>query len=213
MPTQIYKTKDGKRVPGTTTVISGNLGWNKQPLMYWAWSEGIEGRNYRDTVKAAGDAGTIAHYLIECDIKGREPITISFPEALLEKANQCFGNYAHWKETVNFKLISSELPLVSEQWKFGSTIDCIAEINGKLSLFDWKSAGGVYADFLVQIAAYKENYQENTGQKIEGIYLLRIDKESAAWAFHYWESLPEAWEAFKYLLGLHDLNKILKKLV
>jgi hypothetical protein len=45
MPLYIYKTKDGLRVPGVTTVIGGNLGWNKQALMYWAWNEGIEGRN------------------------------------------------------------------------------------------------------------------------------------------------------------------------
>ena len=212
MPAILYKTKAGERVPGTTTVISSNLGWNKQPLMYWAWAEGIEGRNYRETSQKAADAGTIAHYLVECDIKGKKPDTSQYPKELVDKAETCYLNYIDWKDTVNFKLVESEISIVSEQYRYGSTIDCIAEIKGKLALFDWKSSGGVYSDYLIQIAAYKENWQENNPDRpLSGIYLLRIDKENAAWAFHYWESLPDAWEAFKYLLKLHDLNKTLKK--
>lgn len=211
MPTINYKRKNGERVSGTTTIISQNLGWNKQQLMWWANQEGLAGRNHRETAQRAADAGTIAHYLIECDIKGRDPDTSNVPIDLMMKADQCFENYKHWKETVNFVMRDSELSLVSEKWGYGSTVDCIAVINGKLCLFDWKSSNGVYADYLIQIASYKTNYEENTGDTIEGIYLLRIDKETAAWTFHYWQELPEAWEAFTHLLALHNLSKTLKK--
>jgi len=34
MGTINYKNAKGERVSGTTTIISQNLGWNKQALMY-----------------------------------------------------------------------------------------------------------------------------------------------------------------------------------
>ena len=79
MPTIDYRLKDGSRISGTTTIISQNLGWNKQALMYWANQEGLSGRNHRDTAQRAADAGTIGHYLIDCDIKGIQPDTSKIP--------------------------------------------------------------------------------------------------------------------------------------
>ena len=62
MPTQIYKTKDGKRVPSVTTITgrfkeSGGLIW-------WAWDLGIQGIDYRKVRDSAADAGTLAHAMI-----------------------------------------------------------------------------------------------------------------------------------------------------
>ena len=98
MPRITYKTKDGKMVSGTTTIIGQNLGWNKQPLMWWAWKEGMEGRHFRDTAEKAADAGTIAHYLIDCDIKGTDPDVSKHPGDLISKAETCFLNYLEWKK-------------------------------------------------------------------------------------------------------------------
>ena len=47
-PRQGYRLADGTKVPGVTTVIS-QLGWNKNQLLWWAWSEGQAGRDFRDT--------------------------------------------------------------------------------------------------------------------------------------------------------------------
>jgi len=72
MPAHIYINAKGERVPGVTTIISGNLGWNKQALMYWAWNEGVNGRHYRETSQTAADIGTIAHAMVEADLKGKD---------------------------------------------------------------------------------------------------------------------------------------------
>jgi len=60
MPANIYKNAQGKRIPGVTTVIS-NLGWSKGGLMHWAWEQGINGIDYKETRDKAADTGTIAH--------------------------------------------------------------------------------------------------------------------------------------------------------
>ena len=54
MATRVYKTQDGVRVPSVTTVISRFK--EAGALMYWAWNEGKEGRDYRETRDAAADA-------------------------------------------------------------------------------------------------------------------------------------------------------------
>ena len=54
-----YKLADGTKVPGVTTVI-GKLK-DAGPLMYWAWQQGVEGKDFRETRDAAASAGTVVH--------------------------------------------------------------------------------------------------------------------------------------------------------
>ena len=94
MPTIPYKLKDGTKVSGVTTIISQNLGWNKQQLMYWANQMGLEGKNHREVSQKAADAGTLAHALIEADIKEVEYIVPpQYPPAVISKAETCLLNF------------------------------------------------------------------------------------------------------------------------
>ena len=211
MPTQIYKTKAGERVPGTTTVISTNLGWKTQGLLYWAWNEGIEGRNYRDTAQKAADIGTIAHAMIEADLKGKEYDASAIPADMKDKAENAYLAWLDWKQLVGFELLGSELALVHEEHKYGGCID-IAAIKKVPCIVDLKTSNGLYADHLIQISAYGQLYNSHhPDAPIQGYYLLRLGKEDGSFHYHYWPSLPEAWEAFKCLLILHGLKKTLDK--
>jgi hypothetical protein len=221
MATIPYKNKDGKRVQGVTTIISNNLGWNHGPIMYWAWKEGMEGRDYKETTKKAADAGTLAHELIEMDLKGElykpdDCLMFDFlldkSEDMARKATTAYSNFLHWKEDTHLTVVSLEEHLVSEKYQFGATPDCIAMINFKRCLFDWKTSNGVYAEYLIQIAAYKQAWEEvHPNLPIDGgYYLYRMDKENASWTLHYWENLDSAWEVFKALLILRDLKKSIK---
>jgi hypothetical protein len=91
------------------------------------------------------------------------------------------------------------------------TPDCLAKLNGKLILLDWKTSKGVYMDMLLQLAAYKAVWEEcHPESRIEGMNLLRIGKTTASFHHHYWVPLPEAWEAFRHCLKLHQISKRLK---
>jgi hypothetical protein len=214
MPTIPYKLKDGTSVSGVTTIISGNLGWNKQQLMYWANQEGLAGRKHRDTAKKAADAGTIGHYLIDCDIKGKTPDMTQYKDKeIISKAETCLLNFLEWKKMVNLRVHKTEINLVSEKHGYGLTPDCIGYVIDKLALVDWKTGGGIYEDMLIQLPAYKRGWEENfpdmplTG----GYHLLRIGKEDASFHHHHWDNLDEGWEAFLHCLSLHNLHKLLKK--
>ena len=111
MPTQPYKDRNGKRVPGVTTVIGGNLGWNKGALMYWAWNEGVNGRNFRDTSQKAADIGTIAHAMVEAELKDKDwKKIVDLRNVTDEMIDRAENSYLAWLErarTVNFTLVQS----------------------------------------------------------------------------------------------------------
>ena len=66
MPTGKYEL-DGKLLPGTTTIIGKFK--NSGALIHWAWKQGMDGIDYRETRDQAGEQGTSVHYLAESYIK------------------------------------------------------------------------------------------------------------------------------------------------
>lgn len=210
MPKIDYRLKDGSRVSGVTTIIGSNLGWSKNALMWWSWNEGKEGRDFRETSEKAADSGTLAHAMIEADIKGSpQPDVSKYPPEVVSKAETSYLAWLEWSKDVQFHTLKSEMSLVSEVYQFGGTID-IALIKERKAILDLKTSGGIYADHLIQVAAYGKLYEENTGDKIEAYYILRLDKETGGFGYHYFPELEAGWEAFKHLLALHNLKKKLK---
>ena len=206
MPLIIYKNSENKRISGVTTIIS-SLGWNKQALMYWAWNEGIEGRNFRDTSQKAANIGTIAHAMIEADLKGKEFDSSKFDKDMIDKAETAYLAWLEWKELVSFNLLESEKSLISEEHQFGGTID-IAVIKNVTAILDLKTSKDIYSDHKIQIAAYGKLWDENyPNNPIQAYYILQLGKEDGSFHYHYWPSLEEAWEAFLALLKLHQLKK------
>ena len=207
----LYKNKAGERLPGVTTIISANLGWSRDALMYWAWKEGIEGRNFRDTSVKAADAGTLAHAMIEAELKGNPaPETGSIDQAIVSKAETAYLAWRQWAELVNFKVVASEVSLVSEEYQFGGTLD-IAAIQGVMAIIDLKTSGGIHSEHWIQVAAYGQLYNSHyPDTPIQAYYILRIDKQTGGFDYSYRPELNDAWEAFKCLLKLHQLKNLIR---
>jgi hypothetical protein len=196
-------------------VINKNLGWNKNVLLYWAWKEGKEGRDFRQTRSTAADAGTLAHAMIEADIKGQtSPNLFKYPEAVVLKAKSAFLNYLEWSRQTHFTPITMEVPLISEILQAGTTIDIIGWVADKRSIVELKTSNAVYEDFLIQVGMQKAAWDENhPDEPIEALHLLKVGKEEATFTHHYWQALPDGLEAFRHLRALHDLHAALKGLL
>ncbi len=213
MPLIRYKLKDGTSVSGVTTVISGNLGWNTRPLMHWSWQQGMDGKDYKEVSKEAADAGSLVHKQIEHDLKDKGMVDVSkYTPDVIQKAKTAYEAWLEWKELVDFKILESEKSLISELYGFGGTID-IAAIKKKTAIVDLKTSNATYPDHIIQIASYgqlwNENYPDNP---IQAYYLLRLGKEDGSFHYSYWPELSNAWNAFKHLLELHKLQKVLKRM-
>lgn len=209
MPTQPYVNKAGKRVPSVTTIISRFK--ESGGLVHWAWQLGRDGLDYRTEREKAADAGTAAHAMVEADIKG-EPFDASpYADEILEPARMAFGAYKEWTDQTKLKPVATEVPLVSEAYQFGGCLDAML-VNGKLSLGDWKTSNAVYADYLIQLAAYAILWEENHPfEPIEGgFHLLRFSK-GGDFSHHFYPKLDEAKRAFVLMRELYDISAALKK--
>ncbi len=202
-----YKTKDGIHVPGVTTIL-GML--DKPALLDWAWKLGLAGEDFRKVRDKAASIGTIAHYLTECHLKKEKPDMSEFSPADVDKAENSFLGYLDFEKQHNLEVIFSEMPLVSENLKFGGTIDCYAKVDGKLSLIDFKTSKGVFPEMRVQVAAYRALLEE-CGHKVEKVHLLRIDKESGEFNHHQMDDLENEWKLFQALLAAYPLKQIVWK--
>lgn len=205
-----YFLKDGTRCPSVTTILSKFR--DPGALMWWAWNEGREGRDYRETRQAAADAGTLAHAMVECDWRGRPWTRNGEPDEVVAKAERAFGAYREWKNQTQLEIAEGELPLVSETYRFGGTFDALM-VRGKLSMGDVKTSGGIYPEYLMQVAAYALLWEENFPDRpIEGgFHILRFSKEECDFAHHFYADLDDALTGFLCLRNAYDLVEKLKK--
>ena len=205
----VYKTSDGERLPGVTTVIN-ELGWNKNMLIAWSRREALAGNDPDKIKNEAARPGTLMHSFIEGHIKGEKVDTVDFTENQIELAKNSYFAFVEWEKAMKPKYLGTEIQLVSEKYRFGGTADMIGEIGGELVLCDWKSSKGVYPEMTIQVAAYKIAYEEmNPGKKVHHGGILRLDRETSAYEYHDISSkkMEWGWEVFQHCLALYALKK------
>ncbi len=166
-----------KRLPSVTTILDQAA---KPALLGWAAGCGAravarmltEGLSVDDALarvriewqkerKAAADAGTRAHGLLEAWAKD-EPADADLTNELDAAAHRlCQTGIAHLQATGS-RVVASEVGLSGkrvggDEMAFGGTFDLVIEREGALWLADWKTGAGVYGDSVIpQLAAYCE---------------------------------------------------------
>lgn len=225
MPTRPYLNQRGERVPGVTTVIGSNLGWNKDPLLRWANREGLAGRDIRgpksaDTVAAS--RGTAVHAMIEAHTHGYIPKSVedylALPIDEMEKAVVAFDSFRRWEEDSGLRLVATEIFGVSERLQVGFCADGLAlRHTGDLVLVDYKTGKGPFADHLIQVAQYVEFIEELYGDwtgPLDGAYILRA---SSSGVYHHVffpnQALAMGRAAFAHLLWLHQHRRQVEEFV
>ena len=217
-PKQGYHLKDGTRIPGVTTIIGRFK--DSGGLLYWACEQGkaIErGEIFKlyDKRDEAADAGTLAHALVEAHINGDVPPAIP-NNGIGITAQQGFENYLSWQKNNRIQVVKQEMELVSETYRYGGCPDAMGvDADGRLCILDWKTSNAVFLDYIIQIAAYRNLWEENYPDKpiTGGHHLLRFSKEHADFTHHFWNEVDDAWEQFKLFRKAYDLDKMLKKRV
>ena len=214
-----YRLKCGTAIPGTTTIIGR---WKESGgLLQWAFQQGKAGKSrlYEDA-EVACDIGTCAHGMVELCVSGAtedaiiDYTTTTLPdEAQRQQAWSAFRAYQSWAANFHVRIVASEIQLVSERFRYGGTPDAIGVIGNQLALIDYKTSNSVYADYLIQLAAYKHLWEENfPDQPITGgCHLLRFSKLNGDFAHHFFPNLDEAWRQFVLFREAYDIDKILKK--
>ena len=204
----VYRLADGTRVPSVTTYLSV-LG--KPAIIHWAWKMGCEGLDYRKVRDEAGEIGTLAHYLIMCQLKGMEPDVTEYSEDIQTRAATCLVKFDAWMKEHIVEPVLVEEYLVSEIYGFGGTSDFYGLVDGVPTLVDFKTSGGIYEDYFPQVAAYEVLLKES-GYLVDNVRILRIGRnEDEGFEDQTITNREPAWELFLHCQAIYELKKQIKK--
>lgn len=216
-PRQGYTTEDGLRVPGTTTII----GRFKESggLIRWAYQRGLDNVPLYESRDAAADVGTFVHTLIEAFLATGE-VDIPAPAGMVpenqEKAASAYTAFRTWVEGSRLRITPLEKHMVSEAHRYGGTPDALAdEPDGTRSLLDWKSSKSFYPDQLVQVAAYRNLWNELHPESpiTGGVHIVRFGKSGGDFEHRFFPpkhpKLLAAWDQFLLFRQAYDIDRVI----
>ena len=209
---QKYRLADGTVVPGTTTIV-GEIAWNKGVLISWANKLGLNGIEARKFVDDKALIGSLAHALVLSELKGEKPDTSDYTANQIRQAENCLASYKEWRKGKVIMPVIVEEMLVSEDLRYGGTPDFYGEVDGVLTLVDYKTGKGIYSEATLQVAAYRNLIQEK-GHPVKGVRILNIprsDDEAFSEKILTDKELDAGWEIFKHLLCIWKLKGAVKR--
>lgn len=204
----IYHTKNGKRVPSTTTVINATI--PKPYLVRWANQQGLDGIDSDELRDAAGDVGTCAHLLVTSLLTGQVPDVTEFSDATLEMARVSYRKFDRWITGHKFDLEFAERSFVSEEYLYGGTMDIRGTMDGLRVTLDLKTGKDMYREHPVQLAAYDHLVVENGLEPSEKSMIIRIGRNPseplipAEWLT---AEMDTYWQTFVCCRTLYELLK------
>ena len=95
--------------------------------------------------------------------------------------------------------------LVGDARYSAGTLDCIALVDGVLTLIDHKTSNGVdQISYSAQVSAYKYFFEKMTSLTIKQCKILHLSKDSDKFTVYKVNYLPKAYKAFKQICGVYD---------
>ena len=209
-----YKTADGTRVPSVTTIL-GIL--NKPALVKWANNLGLQGIDSSKFVDEKARIGTLAHAMIQAfisaEISGEqmELNLLDYTPNQQKQAGLSYLKFSKWWKENDIEPIVSEKYLISEDYRYGGTIDFFCKLNGEHTLVDFKTSKAIYSDHLYQLAAYETLLAEN-GYPVDQSVILRIGRDEAeGFEVKYTKDLAKQFTVFHHLREIYKLQNEIRK--
>jgi hypothetical protein len=167
--------RSGTRVPSVTKIL-GTL--SNEALLNWANRQGLAGidirTDYRDRT-----IGTLAHLGIQHILGAERPDVSEYVPEWVEQARCAVANWRHWYREHEVEPLHMEMPLVHKEFEYGGTFDCLAYVDGTLTLLDWKTSGNPvpYPSHFAQLAAYAELLRANDFPMPELLRVVAFSRE------------------------------------
>lgn len=206
---QIYKLADGTRVVGVTTV-TGVI--NKPFLVPWANKLGLQGIDSTKYVDEKAAIGTLAHEMVVCYLTNTEPDLSDYTPNQIDLAENAVLKFYTWEENNDFELIYAEKSLVSEQYRYGGTIDLYGILNRRKTLLDLKTGKAIYSEHHTQVGGGYENLLKENGDEVEDVRILRIGRDDGEGFDDI--SVPNRdlhWQKFLACLEIYNIDKQLRR--
>lgn len=216
---------EGEKVPSVTTILSVIA---KPALINWSanmaadyfkaqiapgisydeiqlntiWKE-AKSAHYKKKVET-GDIGTFVHNWVENYIKG-----IDQPVPTNDGLRESTERFLKWQTDHKVKFLASEQVVYSRVHNYSGTLDFICTIGGRLVLGDLKTSSGIYDEYWLQTAAYRQaRTEEYPQEKYVGQAIIRIGRDGD---FEFVESDDYQTHINGFIAAL-ELHKVLDKL-
>lgn len=170
---RFYKNKDDY-YPSVTYILS----YYPKGKHFEKWLK-ENGENADDIAKESATSGHKVHHAIENLLKEKE---ISW----IKDGYSQYSLY-EWKMILSFtefwnlykpNLVHSEFHIFSNKYKYAGTIDLVVEIDSKLWILDMKTTNSLHTTNDLQLAAYKEAWDEFHDRKIDNYGILWLKSKS-----------------------------------
>lgn len=127
----------------------------------------------------AGDIGTHVHDVVEWELKNELGMISEFdpkPDIKSGPEEKAYNEWKRWRKDVKLKPIAIEQVIVSDKYGYAGTLDLLAEVEGLLTVPDWKTGKAIYPEAFLQNAAYRQAVREmGMGDPKKGI-IVRLPK-------------------------------------
>ncbi|MGL6099438.1 MAG: PD-(D/E)XK nuclease family protein [Fusobacteriaceae bacterium] len=188
-PHKLYTDDKGNRLPSVTTVLKKCIPM-ADFILEWANGLGFKNIKYKEHMKDITETGNCVHEIIErYTSENMEYIDATILNKIFREnpfysrndltIHKCFSQFMEWfNDLKSFDLISNELSLVSEKYRFGGTIDMVCMIDGRMTILDLKTSNSLDSKMLMQLAAYTILYEDNyPDARVDQVAILRMDKK------------------------------------
>ena len=181
----IYRL-NGVIIPSVTTII--------EPV-----SNATYGRIDSFVLAKAASKGTAVHKAIE------EYNEFGFVDAEDEYSGYTDA-YIKWHESVNPKVLASEIKVYHKLMRYAGTVDMIAEINGEVWLIDHKTSyKAIDKNYRLQLEAYCQALSTH-GVIINRKAVLHLHNDGKYNVIEYPLKDAEAWRVFGACKSIYDYN-------
>jgi hypothetical protein len=167
---QRYYKFENEYFPSVTTVLRQ---WSPEPyLIDWFKNNG---RNADIILREAGKRGTMVHDACEALLKGE---VIDYQSINLVSAWEMILGFTEWMIEYDVKPECVELQMASPLFKTGGTLDLICKIGSERWLVDYKTSNAMQDTYFIQLAIYKEMYEDLTGEEIDKVGVLWLNAKT-----------------------------------
>jgi len=138
--------------------------------------------NFRRISNRAKGIGSLAHEWIHDYLRWRFTGEGAPPRLPVnEQARRACQAALEWVENHHVEPREMESRIYSRCYGYAGTLDQVARVNGRLAILDWKTSGGIYPEYRLQLAAYKQAYEE-MHDDVPGLHrwIVRLGKDDGA---------------------------------
>jgi len=157
--------------------------------------------------EVASEIGTKTHEAVEEYLKTRKK-----PKGLSPEVQKTFDGFLIFAKEMKLGEVIATEKILYSTYGYAGTLDIVAYLKDKKYLIDIKTSGNFYPEMPRQLAAYANAYEEMTKETIDGVGIIRLDKDTGLpeWK-DYTDQRDISFKMFLCLLDFVSLRDAQKK--